>query len=189
MKLTDEQRMRYYAEQGIDRRDLLSTDDIRLGELPPDAQLDGPGRLMVEQIIGEWNRFDPLTKIDAAGAMERRVLARRTAVPAEAWCAFLLLGRVKGSEARRTAMQRIARGELTPADVRQIQSGRKPRTPPTDAERRDLAAFVAPIHARLRDAGFTGVRRETTRETTETGDIVTIHHIRAIRPKTRRSKR
>jgi hypothetical protein len=189
MKMTDEQRMQYYAEQGIDRRDLLSTDDLRLDDLPPDAQLDGPSRSLIEGVVAEWNRLDPLAKIDAAGTMERRVLGRRTAVPAEAWCAFLLLGRVRGTEARRAAMQRIARGELTPADVRQIQSKHKPRAPLSDAARRDMAAYVAPIHARLRDAGFAGVRRETTVETTETGDIVTVHHIRAVRPGARRSKR
>lgn len=181
MKLTDEQRMQYYANQGIDRRNLLSTQPIRLDELPPEARVDESGRSMIEGIVAAWNRLDPLEKIDSADSMERLVLGRRTAVPAEAWCAWLLLGRVRGTNARREAMQQIARGELTPADVRRLQSGRKPRTPLTDEQRRDAATFLAPIRARLRTAGVTDIRRETTQETTPTGDTVTMHHIRAIR--------
>lgn len=179
MKMTNEQREQYYADQGIDRRDLLSTDDIRLDELPPDVRLDGPGRSMIEGFVSEWNRLDPLAKIDAAGSMERRVLGRRVSIPAEAWCAYLLLGRVRDSDARREVMLRIARGELTPADVRRSLSGRKRRKPLADEQKREAGAFLAPIQARLRPADIKGVRSE--RETTEDGATVTVHHVRAIR--------
>lgn len=129
LKLTDEQLTQYYADKGIDRRDLLSTEPIQLDELPTEAQLDGPGRAMIERIVACWNGQSPLEKIDGAGAMERRALGRRSAGPAEAWCAFLLLGRVKGTDARRALMRQLALGKLTPADARRLSVARNAPTP------------------------------------------------------------
>jgi len=185
MKLTEEQLKQYYADQGIDRSDLLSSEPIHLEELPPDTQLDAAGRSQIEGTVRMWNRLDPLEKIDAAGSMERRVLSGRTKVAAdvvaEAWCAWLLLGRVRGGEPRRQVIEQIARGELTAADLRASRRRRGPRTPLTEEQKRDVAAFLAPIEARLRAKGITGVRRETTRERAPSGDVVTMHHITPVR--------
>lgn len=185
MKLTEEQLKQYYADQGIDRSDLLSSAPIHLDELPPGTQLDEAGRSRIEGTVRMWNRLDMLEKIDAAGSMERRVLSGRTTVAAdvvaEAWCAWLLLGRVRGGEPRRALIEKIARGELAAADLRAARRKRGPRTPLTEEQRRDVAAFLAPIEARLRAKGITGVRRETTRETTPGGDAVTTHRITPVR--------
>lgn len=189
MKMTEEQRKQYYEAQGIDRSDLLSDEDITLAELPPDVHIDEPNRSIVVQFVAVWNGLDPMSKIDAARAMERRVLkpprspAFDMHIPAEAWAAYLQLGRIRGGEAGRELMEKIGRGELTPDELRRARSRsrRKPIAPMTDEQRRDAAAFLAPIHARMRAEGYTGVRRETTQETDEYGDKITIHRIRPKR--------
>ncbi|MFZ6184873.1 hypothetical protein [Nannocystis pusilla] len=174
MRLTDEQRKQYYADLGIDRDDLLSEVDITLGELPPDVQLDERQTVMVLGIVREWNRLDALSKIDAAQSMERRVLTRRSADSAEAWGAYLLLGRLRDSEARRAVMQKIARRESSLAQTRpKRQRDRTASVPRTAQQRRDGATFLAPTHARLRD-GVTGSRRETTRDQGTANETINI---------------
>lgn len=189
MKMTDKQRNQYYEAQGIDRRDLLSAEDITLAELPLDVHLEEPNRSIVEQFIVGWNGLDPMSKIEAARAMEIRVLKppRSSAfdmhIPALAWAAYLQFGRIRGGEAVREVMEKIGRGELTPDELRRARSRgrRKAIAPTTDKQRRDAAAFLAPIHARMQAQGCTGVRRETTQKTDEHGDTITIHHVRLTR--------
>jgi hypothetical protein len=173
MRLTDEQRKQYYADLGIDRNDLLSEVDITLGELPPDVQLDEPQTVVVLSIVREWNRLGAMSKIDAALSVERRVLTRRTADSTEAWGAYLLLGRLRDGEARRAVMQKIARGELSPAQACPKRQRDRKVSAPRTAEQRDGATFLAPTHARLRD-GVTGSRRETTRNKGTANETITI---------------
>lgn len=137
MKLNTEQMKQYYATRGIDRGDLVSEEAIHLTELPADACLDDIARSIVEHTVGSWNRLDPLSRIVAAQAIEGRLLKRRRPtifdihIPAEAWCAYLFLGRLRGCEARREVMAKIARGEMTPADARRARNKHKVCSPRT----------------------------------------------------------
>lgn len=151
MKLTDEEMKLYYAARDIDAADLLSTDDISLSELPPGVQLGEPNRTIAARIIAGWNRLDPMSKIDAALSSEERVIRprRRSSIldihiEAEAWCADLMLGRIRGTEARREVMQKIARGELDLATVRRGSRARK-----ASLQRPETAAILRPVHIRL----------------------------------------
>ena len=185
MKLTEEELKHYYASRGIVATDLLSTDALDLSELPPEAQLGEPNRSIVLSIIKCWNGLDPLSKIDAAQSTEERVLRprRRSTVldihiAAEAWCAWLMLGRIRGTEARREVMAKVGRGEIDPTIPRRSRRARKSVDPLTPQQRQEAAAFLAPIHARLEARGITGVARDTTHERTSDGQSVTIHRIR-----------
>ena len=151
MKLNDEELKHYYAMRGIDASDLLSTDDISLSELPPDVQLGEPNRTIAAQIIAGWNRLDALSKLDAALSTEERILRprRRSSIldihiEAEAWSAYLMLGRIRGSEARREVMEKIARSGVPPVAV---PRGRRPRK--TSPQRQETAAVLRPVHVRL----------------------------------------
>lgn len=150
MKLTDEELKLYYAARGIDAADLLSTDAISLSELPPDVQLGEPNRTIVTRILDCWNGLDPLSKIDAALSSEERVIRprRRSSIldahiEAEAWSAYLMLGRIRGSEARREVMQKIARSGVPPVAV---PRGRRTRK---TSQRQETAAVLRPVHVRL----------------------------------------
>ena len=115
MKLTEEELRHYYAAQGIRREDLVSTDPIHLTELPPDITLSERQREYVLSITDGWNRLDPMSKIDAAYAMERRVLTKKDSAEMkriEAWSGYLLLGRIRGCDERRSTLEKIARGDL-----------------------------------------------------------------------------
>lgn len=125
MKLNDEELRQYYAAQGIQRSDLLSAAPLTLAELPPDVQLTEAERREVLQIIALWNRLDDLEKIDATGAIERRVLKQRVAERGDAWAAFLHLGRIRNAQARQAVMEKIARGKMTPAEARPRKRARK----------------------------------------------------------------
>lgn len=151
MKLNDEEMKHYYATRGIDAGDLLSTEDIHLSDLPPDVQLGEPNRTIAAQTIACWNRLDPLAKIDAVLWTEERLLKprRRSSIldihiEAEAWCAYLMLGRIRGGEARREVMQKIARSGVPPVAV---PRGR--RTRKTSPQRQETAAVLRPVHVRL----------------------------------------
>jgi hypothetical protein len=181
MKLTEEELKHYYASRGIVATDLLSTDAIDLSELPPDAELREPNRSIALNILGCWNGLDPLSKIDAAQSTEERVLRPRRRstildihIAAEAWCAWLMLGRIRGTEARREVMEKVGRGEIDPTIPRRTRRTRKV----VDPQRQDVGAFLVPIHARLQARSITGVSRETTRERTSDGESVTTHRIR-----------
>ena len=185
MKLTEEELKHYYASRGIVATDLLSTDPLDLSELPPEAQLGEPNRSIVASITRTWNGLDPLSKIEMAMYTEERVLRpRRRAMildahnVAEAWSAWLMLGRLRGTEARREVMAKVGRGEIDPTIPRTTRRARKVAQPLTPEQRQEAAAFLAPIHARLQARGITGVARETTRERTAGGEVVTIHRIR-----------
>ena len=185
MKMTEEQLQHYYATRGIVATDLLSTDAIALSELPPDVQLGEPNRSIVASITGTWNGLNTMSKIDAAKSLEERVLRPRRRpsildahVDAEAWCVWLMLGRIRGTEARREVMEKVGRGEIDPTIPRAPRRARKVVDPLTPQQRQDAAAFLAPVDARLKARGITGVSRETRRERTADGEIVTIHHIR-----------
>lgn len=115
MKLTEEELRHYYATQGIRREDLLSTDPLALSELPPDFAPTEQQRGYLLSIVNGWNRLDPMSKIDAAYATERRVLTKKDTEDMkriEAWSGYLLLGRIRGCDERRTTLEKIARGEL-----------------------------------------------------------------------------
>lgn len=96
MKLTDEELRQYYERYGIRREDLLSTTPVSLAELPADLSLSEEQRRDILSILGGWNRLDDMSKIDAAYAMERRVLTKKDPPHLkrlEAWAGYLLLGR------------------------------------------------------------------------------------------------
>ncbi|MBA3547977.1 MAG: hypothetical protein H0T76_15950 [Nannocystis sp.] len=128
MRLTPAQYDQYYASLGIQRSDLRSAEVLTLAELPRDVTLSEVDRTYVLGILEQWNGIeDPRMRVDAAGAMERRVLQGRHPDQRQsgAWAAFLMLGRVRDCEARRETMHRIALGELVPEPPRP----RKPRAP------------------------------------------------------------
>lgn len=185
MKLTEEELKHYYASRGIVATDLLSTDAIDLSELPPDAELREPNRSIALNILGCWNGLDPLSKIEAAQSTEERVLRPRRRstildihIAAEAWCAWLMLGRIRGTEARREVMEKVGRGEIDPTIPRRTRRARKVADPLAPQLRQEPAAFLVPVHARLQARSITGVMRETTRERTPDGESVTTHRIR-----------
>jgi hypothetical protein len=120
MKLSPEDYDRYYAALGIQRSDLLSTDAVSLAELPPDAKPSAEESRYILSVIEQWNRMDERTKVDAAQNMEMIVLEVRhpAALRSEAWAAYLMLGRVRGCEARREMLRRVALGEVVPTPSR-----------------------------------------------------------------------
>ena len=115
MKLTEAQLRDYYASQGIRREDLRTPDPIELTELPAGVPLTERQEAELRSITDGWNRLDPMSKIDAAYAMERRVLTKKDTPDMkrlEAWAGYLLLTRIHGCEDRRATMEKIARGEI-----------------------------------------------------------------------------
>lgn len=131
MKLSPEELQHYYESQGIRASDLLSGETLTLAELPEGITLIDADRREVQGIVDLWNRLDVLSKLDAAYAAERRVLKKRPVDCAESWAASLMLGRIRGCEARRDVMQRIARGEVVkpPPRARQPKAGKAATTP------------------------------------------------------------
>lgn len=174
MKLTAEEMKHYYASQGITREDLVSAAPITLAELPPDVQLTTQEQGALLSQVKMWNGLDDLAKVDAAQYSERRVLKQRVAVRSEAWAAVLFLGRVRSCEQRREVMQKIARGEMTPAEARPRKRARK--AVPASDEPSQGAAFAENARAGVRTKGSRGVAREV-----EGGSVITIHHRRVAR--------
>lgn len=130
MKLSPQELAQYYQSLGIDRSLLLSPRALDLSELPPGTSLSEAVKSDILGILELWNGMDDLTKIDAAWAEERRVLRGRDPhdlQTANAWSAYLLLGRIRGCEQRREVMRRIACGELTAAALRHRKPGRPAR--------------------------------------------------------------
>ena len=123
MKLTPQQRDQYFLSFGIHASDLLSAEPLHLTELPEGVVLSDAQKSIVLQFVRLWNGTeDPRQKIDMAHAMERCALRASKGLArdqvAEAWAAYLLLGRVRGCEARRDAMQALAHGEALPRRAR-----------------------------------------------------------------------
>jgi hypothetical protein len=120
MKLSPEEYDRYYAALGIQRSDLLSTDAVSLADLPPNANPSADEARYILGVIEQWNRMDERTKVDAAQNMEMIALEVRhpAMLRAEAWAAYLMLGRVRGCEARREMMRRVALGQVVPTPSR-----------------------------------------------------------------------
>jgi hypothetical protein len=174
MKLTDEQLKQYYASQGITRDDLLSAAPITLAELPSDVELCEADERHLASILAMWNGLDDLSKVEAAHYSERRVLKQRAAIRSEAWAAVLLLGRIRGCEQRREVMQKIARGELSPADARPRKRARKVVPAPKDAPSDGATASA-------RAKGARGVDFEVTKMTVAGGETITVHRLRASR--------
>ena len=181
MKLTPAEYDRYYESVGIKASDLLSPQPLALAELPADAHLAAPERTCIEGVLRQWNGLDARMKVDAAQAMERRVLQRRQSeqmTRMDAWAAYLLLGRVRGCDERRDRMRRVASGEeLLPAP-----KARKRR--PRAAAARDSGAAVTPsvrsqVDAKLRAEGLKVVIEKEPYKTAD-GDTITIHHIRTV---------
>ena len=131
MKLSPQELQHYYESQGIRASDLLSGETLTLAELPEGVTLTDADRREVQGIVDLWNRLDVLSKLDAAYAAERRASKKRPVDYAEAWAASLMLGRIRGCEARCDVMQRIARGEVMrpPPRTRQPKAGKAATTP------------------------------------------------------------
>ena len=130
MKLSPAEYDQYYAMLGIQRSDLLSAETLTLAELPQAVALSETDRQYILSILGQWNQIeDPRMRVDAAEAMERRVLQGRHPDQRQsgAWAAFLMLGRVRDCEARRETMHRIALGELVLEPARPRKPSRKAR--------------------------------------------------------------
>lgn len=179
MKLSPADYDRYYQSLGIQESDLLSQRAVELAELPANVSLTEAERHHVGAFLPEWNQMDARMKIDAAQAMERRVLEGRDPEDLrrlDAWTAYLLLGRVRGCEARRGVMRRVALGESMLSSPQPRRRGRR-------AAAAEVSSKVSDSHqevdARLRARGITGVIHEVVTETTSDGDTVTIHHLRA----------
>lgn len=121
MKMSPEDYDQYYAMLGIQRSDLRSAEALTLAELPRDVALSEADHTYVLGILEQWNRIeDPRMRVDAAEAMERRVLQGRHPDHRQsgAWAAFLMLGSVRDCEARRESMHRVALGALVPEPAR-----------------------------------------------------------------------
>lgn len=181
MKLTPAEYDKYYESIGIKESDLMSPEPLTLAELPADANLSDTERNVVVGVLRQWNPLDARMKVDAAHAMERRVLAghhpehvRRV----DAWAAYLLLGRVRGCDERHDRMLRVARGEeLLPAP-----KPRKRRPRPAAAPEPSPAttpSYQQQIDARLRAEGLKVVIEKIQHRTAD-GDAITIHHVRAV---------
>jgi hypothetical protein len=127
MKLSPSQRDQYYASLGIQRSDLRSAEPLTLAELPPGVALSVEDRRAVREVLEQWNGMDdPRTRVDAAQAMERIVVAARPGIGSpQAWADYLMLGRVHGCEARCETMGQIARGELVPVPSRPRRPSRR----------------------------------------------------------------
>jgi hypothetical protein len=178
MKLSPAEYERYYQALGIQESDLLSPRDVGLAELPADVVLSEAERRSVGAFLPAWNRMDARMKIDAAQAAERRALKVRDPDQKrlDAWTAYLLLGRVRGSEERREYMAKVARGDaILPAPQPRKRARRPAAAQPI------VSDFREQIDARLRARGITGVVHETITNTTADGDTLTIHHLRAKR--------
>lgn len=181
MKLTSAEYDRYYESVGIKASDLLSPQPLVLAELPADAKLTDPERMCIEGVLRQWNGLDARMKIDAAQAMERRVLQRRQAehmTRMDAWAAYLLLGRVRGYDERRDRMRRIGRGE----EILPAPKARKRRPRPAAAPDPDptvTPSFRSQVDARLRAEGLKVVVEKVQHRTAD-GDTMIIHHVRAV---------
>ena len=117
---------------------------------------------------------DPREKVDAAQAVERRVLRSRDPermLQVDASLAYLLLGRVRGHEDRREVMRKIARGEMLPPAPKVRRRRSRTKAP----------SFREQVDANLRAKGITGVIIESVQERTADGDTITIHHVRPKR--------
>jgi len=179
MKLTPAEYDEYYESIGIKESDLASPEPITLAELPADVNISETDRYVVGDVLRQWNGLDPRMKIDAAHAMERRVLKGRHPeheTRVDAWAGYLLLGRVRGCDERRDRMRRVACGEeLVPAPKAQK---RRPRP----AAARDPNPAVTPsyreqIDAKLRAKGLKVVIEEIQHKAAN-GETITIHHMR-----------
>ena len=150
MKLTNEELRQYYEHYGIRREDLLSTEPVSLAELPADITLSEEHRRDILSILDGWNRLDDMSKIDAAYAMERRVLTKKDAPHLkhlEAWAGYLLLGRIRECQERRQTMEKIARGELLAPLPRQARRTRG-SDPAREHRLRKSTVTIHPIPAK-----------------------------------------
>lgn len=152
MKLTKKEIKRYYEAMGIQRSDLVSTDELRLSELPRDAGLRAAEETALSELLQTWNRLDDLAKIDSAFALERRVLHTPDPGPLKrvaAWAAYLALGRIQGCEDRRNAMERAARGEASVPILRADRPVRRTATRLSGASMamvgQDVASVPPPV--------------------------------------------
>lgn len=179
MKLTPAEYDQYYESIGIKASDLESPEPVVLAELPADADLPDAERRVIEGVLRQWNGLDARMKVDAAYAMERRVLKGRHpehVTRTDAWAAYLLLGRVRGCEERRDLIRRVAHGE----ECLPAPKARKRRSSP--AKSPSTGRATAPSHreqidARLRAQGLKVVI-ENIQHRTADGDTITIHHLR-----------
>jgi hypothetical protein len=163
----------YYESLGIKESDLASPQPVDLAELPSDNQLTDTERHSIGGFLRQWNQMDARMKVDAAQAMERRVPKGRDpehVTRMDAWTAYLLLGWVRGCEARRELMQRVARGEKIPPAPRSRR--RSPRTEAAAGSRNQDDA---------RQHGKPGVIIEPIQVKTADGDTMTIHYMRPRR--------
>lgn len=175
MKLSPADYDRYYESLGIKASDILSPRGVDLTELPAGVDLSDAERGEVGGFIRQWNQMvDPREKVDAAQAVERRVLRGRDPermLQVDASLAYLLLGRVRGHEDRREVMRKIACGEMLPPAPKVRSRGRRTKAPSL-REQADTG---------LRAEGVPGVIIESVRERTADGDTITIHHVRPKR--------
>jgi len=180
MKLTPEEYDQYYDSVGIKASDLASPEPITLAELPADVGLSDTDRNIVGGVLRQWNGLDPRMKVDAAYAMERRVLNGRHpdhVTRVDAWAGYLLLGRVRGCDERRDRMRRVARGEeLLPAPKARKRRPRPVAAPEPGVE--DTPSFCSQVDARLRAEGLKIVIEKVQHKTAD-GDTITIHRMRA----------
>jgi len=175
MKLSPADYEMYYESLGIKESDLASPQPVDLAELPPDNQLTDTERHSIGGFLRQWNQMDARMKVDAAQAMERRVLKGRDpehVTRMDAWTAYLLLGRVRGCEARRELMQRVARGEKIPPAPRSRRRSPRPEAAAGSRNQDD---------ARLRATGNTRVIIEPIQVKTANGGTMTIHYMRPRR--------
>jgi hypothetical protein len=178
MKLSPADYDRYYQSLGIQESDLLSQRAVELAELPTTVSLTEAERRHVGAFLPQWNQMDARMKIDAAQAMERRVLKGRDVEDLrrlDAWTAYLLLGRVRGCEARRERMRMVALGESVPSSPPRRRTRRAAAVSSTVSDLRQ------DVDAHLRAKGISGVIHEVVTEKTPDGETVTIHHLRAKR--------
>lgn len=175
MKLSPADYDRYYESLGIKESDILSPQSVDLAELPAGIDLTDTERGNVGGFIRQWNQMaDPREKVDAAQAVERRVLRGRDPermLRADASLAYLMLGRIRGHEDRREVMRRIACGEMLPPVPKARSRGRRSAAP----------SFREQVDARLRANGVTGVIIEPIEVKRANGDTITIHHMRPRR--------
>lgn len=149
MKLTPAEYDEYYESVGIKASDLASPEPITLAELPADSSLSDTDRNIVGGVFRQWNGLDPRMKVDAAYAMERRVLKGRHpehVTRVDAWAGYVLLGRVRGCDERRDRMLRVARGE----EILPAPKARKHRPRPAAAPSPEPA--TAPSYRQQFDA-------------------------------------
>lgn len=110
MRLSEADYTQYYASLGIRPGDLRSEEPLALCELPSEARLSSRERQAVEHLLQTWNGLDRLAKVDAARALQRRVVNDGSPGRAEIWAAYLMLGRLQnGAEGQANL---VARNEV-----------------------------------------------------------------------------